>query len=101
LSHIRHRLEQTKLPDETFLLANIIEQFTILLVQAGHIQKGRQVDKLTRALVAAAAAVLKPPGPVLEIGSLHVQGPEITDLRHRVPGELTRHRGGKGKHLRE
>ncbi|MDK1032805.1 MAG: hypothetical protein QGD94_12410, partial [Planctomycetia bacterium] len=63
MSHIRHRLEQTKLPNKTFLLANIIEQFTIVPVEVRSVQKGTQVDGLTRALVAAAAKIFKPSGP--------------------------------------
>ncbi|MDP6379755.1 MAG: methyltransferase domain-containing protein [Phycisphaerae bacterium] len=44
------------------------------------------MDGLTRALVATAAKIFKPSGPVLEIGSLHVQDPEVADLRPLFPG---------------
>jgi len=44
------------------------------------------LDALTRALVESAAAVLDPPGPVLEIGSLQVQGDQVGDLRSLFPG---------------
>jgi len=39
------------------------------------------VDLLTRALVEAAVRVFDPPGPVLEVGSLQVQGEAVGDLR--------------------
>jgi len=48
---------------------------------------GRDVDALTRALVESAAAVFDPPGPVLEIGSLQVQGQAVGDLRPLFPGK--------------
>jgi hypothetical protein len=40
LSVIRHEAEQTKPPDNAFLLANIIEQFTIVPVEVHSAQKG-------------------------------------------------------------
>jgi SAM-dependent methyltransferase len=39
------------------------------------------VDALTRALVESALAVFEPPDPVLEVGSLQVQGEAVGDLR--------------------
>jgi len=45
------------------------------------------VDALTRALVESLAAVVNPPGPVLEIGSLQVQGGAVGDLRPIFPGK--------------
>jgi len=45
------------------------------------------VDALTRALVESLAAVVNPPGPVLEIGSLQVQGEAVGDLRPIFPGK--------------
>jgi len=44
------------------------------------------LDALTRALVESAVAVFDPPGPVLEIGSLQVQGEAVGDLRTLFPG---------------
>jgi len=44
------------------------------------------LDALTRALVESAVAVFDPPGPVLEIGSLQVQGEQVGDLRSLFPG---------------
>jgi hypothetical protein len=40
LSVIRREAEQTKPPDNAFLLANIIEQFTIVPVEVHSVQKG-------------------------------------------------------------
>ncbi|HUX02915.1 MAG: methyltransferase domain-containing protein [Phycisphaerae bacterium] len=45
------------------------------------------MDALTRALVESLAAVVNPPGPVLEIGSLQVQGGAVGDLRPIFPGK--------------
>ncbi len=45
------------------------------------------MDALTRALVESLAAVVKLPGPVLEIGSLQVQGEAVGDLRPLFPGK--------------
>ena len=45
------------------------------------------MDALTRALVESAVAVFDPPGPVLEIGSLQVQGEAVGDLRSLFPGK--------------
>jgi len=45
------------------------------------------MDALTRALVESAKAVFDPPGPVLEIGSLQVQGEAVGDLRPLFPGK--------------
>lgn len=39
------------------------------------------MDALTRALVESTLAVFEPPDPVLEIGSLQVQGEQVGDLR--------------------
>ena len=44
------------------------------------------MDALTRVLVESAVAVFDPPGPVLEIGSLQVQGEQVGDLRSLFPG---------------
>ena len=44
------------------------------------------MDALTRALVESAVAVFQPPPPVLEIGSLQVQGEEVGDLRPLFAG---------------
>ena len=44
------------------------------------------MDALTRALVESAVVVFDPPGPVLEIGSLQVQGEQVGDLRSLFPG---------------
>jgi len=44
------------------------------------------MDGLTRALVESAVAVLKPSGPVLEIGSREVQGLDFANLRPLFPG---------------
>jgi len=44
------------------------------------------LDALTRVLVESAVAVFDPPGPVLEIGSLQVQGEQVGDLRSLFPG---------------
>ena len=46
--------------------------------------KGDFLDALTRALVESAVAVFQPPPPVLEIGSLQVQGEEVGISR--LPG---------------
>ncbi len=45
------------------------------------------MDALTRALVESAVAVFQPPPPVLEIGSLQVQGEEVGDLRPLFAGK--------------
>ena len=45
------------------------------------------MDALTRALVESAITVFQPPGPVLEIGALQVQGEEIGNLRPLFPGK--------------
>jgi SAM-dependent methyltransferase len=45
------------------------------------------MDALSRALVKSLAAVVNPPGPVLEIGSLQVQGEAVGDLRPMFPGK--------------
>ena len=45
------------------------------------------MDALSRALVESLAAVVNPPGPVLEIGSLQVQGEAVGDLRPIFPGK--------------
>ncbi len=45
------------------------------------------MDPLTRALVESAVAVFQPPGPVLEIGALQVQGEAVGDLRPLFPGK--------------
>ena len=44
------------------------------------------MDKLTRALVASAVEVFRPPGPVVEIGSLQVDADESVNLRPLFPG---------------
>ncbi|MEA3367604.1 MAG: methyltransferase domain-containing protein [Planctomycetota bacterium] len=45
------------------------------------------MDALTRALVESAVAVFDPPGPVLEVGSLQVQGEAVGDLRPLFRGK--------------
>jgi len=45
------------------------------------------VDALTRALVESVVAVFHPPGPVLEVGSLQVQGEAVGDLRPLLAGK--------------
>lgn len=44
------------------------------------------MDGLTRALVEGAVAVVRPRGPVVEIGSRQVQGLAMSDLRPLFPG---------------
>jgi SAM-dependent methyltransferase len=44
------------------------------------------LDGLTRALVEGAVALIKPRGPVIEIGSRQVQGLPMADLRPLFPG---------------
>lgn len=45
------------------------------------------MDALTQALVASAMRVFIPPGPVLEVGSLQVQGEAVGDLRPLLGGK--------------
>lgn len=45
------------------------------------------MDALTRALVESAVALVKPRGPVLEIGSLQVQDDQVGDLRPLFAGQ--------------
>ncbi|MBM4018143.1 MAG: class I SAM-dependent methyltransferase [Planctomycetes bacterium] len=52
----------------------------------GQFTRGNGLDRLTRALVEGAVAVLPPRGPVLEIGSRQVQNLAFADLRPLFPG---------------